>query len=37
MDVLAARAAAAKRLGIPDAAERLAGLVQGLLRQEQSG
>jgi UDP-N-acetylglucosamine--N-acetylmuramyl-(pentapeptide) pyrophosphoryl-undecaprenol N-acetylglucosamine transferase len=37
IDVLAARAAAAKRLGIPDAAERLAGLVQGLLRQEQSG
>ena len=31
MDVLAARAAAAKRLGIPDAAERLAGLVQGLI------
>jgi UDP-N-acetylglucosamine--N-acetylmuramyl-(pentapeptide) pyrophosphoryl-undecaprenol N-acetylglucosamine transferase len=31
MGVLAARAAAAKRLGIPDAAERLAGLVQGVL------
>jgi UDP-N-acetylglucosamine--N-acetylmuramyl-(pentapeptide) pyrophosphoryl-undecaprenol N-acetylglucosamine transferase len=31
MDALAARAAAAKRLGIPDAAERLADLVQGLL------
>jgi UDP-N-acetylglucosamine--N-acetylmuramyl-(pentapeptide) pyrophosphoryl-undecaprenol N-acetylglucosamine transferase len=31
MDVLAVRAAAAKRLGIPDAAERLAGLVQGLI------
>jgi UDP-N-acetylglucosamine--N-acetylmuramyl-(pentapeptide) pyrophosphoryl-undecaprenol N-acetylglucosamine transferase len=29
--VLAARAAAARRLGIPDAAERLAGLVQGLI------
>jgi UDP-N-acetylglucosamine--N-acetylmuramyl-(pentapeptide) pyrophosphoryl-undecaprenol N-acetylglucosamine transferase len=29
--VLAARAAAAKRAGVPDAAERLAGLVQGLM------
>jgi UDP-N-acetylglucosamine--N-acetylmuramyl-(pentapeptide) pyrophosphoryl-undecaprenol N-acetylglucosamine transferase len=28
---LAARAAAAKRVGVPDAAERLAGLVQGLM------